>query len=306
MDSLNTVNTDAVSGKRDKALVLGGGGLTGIGWECGILHGLAEAGIDLAGTTDVVIGTSAGAVVGAQLTSGLLGVQELYERQIAAVEAGEASGSLGTSAMLRFAWEVARSRDARSFGVRMGELAMAGAKGDDSGTTPSPQRASIARRLLSHEWPGPERRLVVTAVDAETGEFAALDRDGELGLLDAVAASCSVPGVWPPTRAAGRTWIDGGIRSSANADLAAGYRSVVVIAPLPVGAGPIASPRSQAARLADSGSRVVLITPDRAARRAFGRNMLDPSRRASAARAGFAQATAHVETIAAAWCAAGH
>ncbi|MBF9068766.1 patatin-like phospholipase family protein [Streptacidiphilus sp. NEAU-YB345] len=292
--------------KRDKALVLGGGGLTGIGWECGILHGLAEAGIDLAGTTDVIIGTSAGSVVGAQLTSGLLDVRELYERQIAAVEAEEARGSFGRSAMLRFVWEVARSRDARSFGVRMGALAMAGAAASaGSGTVPSPQRASIERRLLSHEWPGPERRLVVTAVDAETGEFAALDRDGELGLVDAVAASCSVPGVWPPTRAAGRTWIDGGIRSSANADLAQGYRSVVVIAPLPVGAGPIASPRSQVERLTASGSRVALITPDRAARRAFGRNMLDPSRRASAARAGFAQASAHVEAVAAAWCSGG-
>ncbi|MFB7262559.1 patatin-like phospholipase family protein, partial [Streptomyces nojiriensis] len=65
----------------DTALVLGGGGLTGIGWECGMLHGLARAGVDLS-TADLVVGTSAGSVVGAQLTSGLLSVQELYERQL--------------------------------------------------------------------------------------------------------------------------------------------------------------------------------------------------------------------------------
>ena len=51
------------------ALVLGGGGITGIAWEIGVLAGLAEAGVDLTGA-DLVVGTSAGSVVGAQITSG--------------------------------------------------------------------------------------------------------------------------------------------------------------------------------------------------------------------------------------------
>ncbi|WP_455359514.1 patatin-like phospholipase family protein [Streptomyces sp. SYSU K21746] len=276
----------------DTALVLGGGGLTGIGWECGILHGLSEAGVDL-GTADLVVGTSAGSIVGAQLTSGLLNTRELYERQLID-PAGESLARLGTGLMARYAWGVLRSRDAAGYGVRMGAMALAARTPEES-----ERRAVIAARLVSHDWP--DRRLVVTAVDALTGEFKAFDRDSEVGLVDAVSASCAVPGVYPPMTIGDRRWIDGGMRSSANADLAAGHGRVVIIAPISVGGGPIASARAQAARLAAEGARVVLITPDRAARAAFGRNVLDPARRAPAARAGLAQATAHAEEVADIW-----
>ena len=62
------------------ALVLGGGGITGIAWEIGVLAGLAEAGVDLSGA-DLVVGTSAGSVVGAQVTCGAA-LETLYERQL--------------------------------------------------------------------------------------------------------------------------------------------------------------------------------------------------------------------------------
>ncbi|MEY9877351.1 NTE family protein [Streptacidiphilus sp. MAP12-33] len=283
---------DAV-GLSGRALVLGGGGLTGIGWECGVLHGLAEAGVDLGASADLVVGTSAGSVVGAQLTSGLLDAEELYERQLVDVP-GETGDRLGAAVLARYAWGALRSRDPETFGARMGALALAA---PPSGA--SAHREVLAQRLVRHEWP--ERRLMVTAVDAHSGARAAFDRDGEVDLLDAVAASCAVPGVWPPVSAAGRRWIDGGIRSATNADLAAGYASVVIVAPIAVGGGPIPSARGQAARLAAAGARVALITPDRAARRAFGRNVLDPSRRAPAARAGLAQAAAHAAEVAAVW-----
>ncbi|RAG81112.1 patatin-like phospholipase family protein, partial [Streptacidiphilus pinicola] len=240
-----------------RALVLGGGGLTGIGWECGMLHGLAEAGVDLGATADLIVGTSAGSVVGAQLASGLIGPKELFERQLVELP-GEGGERFGTAMLVRYAWTVARSRDSEAFGARMGAFALAAGPSDAAG-----HRAALAERLLSHEWP--ERRLLVTAVDAHSGARRAFDRDGDVTLLDAVQASCAVPGVWPPVSADGRTWIDGGIRSSANADLAAGYASVVVIAPVAAGGGPLPSPRAQAARLAASGARVTLITPDRPA-----------------------------------------
>jgi NTE family protein len=280
-----------------RALVLGGGGLTGIGWECGVLHGLREAGVDLGATADLVVGTSAGSVVGAQLTSGLLDAAELYERQLGHVP-GETGDRLGTAVLARYAWGALRSRDAATFGARMGALALTARPSGATG-----HREVLAERLLNHDWP--ERRLLVTAVDARTGVRAAFDRDGEVALLDAVAASCAVPGVWRPVSAAGREWIDGGICSSANADLAAGHAAVVIIAPVAAGGGPIPSPRAQAALLAAAGARVTLITPDRASRRAFGRNVLDPSRRAPAARAGLAQAAAHAAEVAEVWATAG-
>ncbi|MEU8463836.1 patatin-like phospholipase family protein [Streptomyces sp. NPDC029003] len=276
----------------DTALVLGGGGLTGIGWETGILYGLARAGVDLTGA-DLVVGTSAGSVVGAQLTSGLFTPQELYERQLGDA-AGEAAARIGAGTVARYALALARSRDAAGYRRRVGAMALAARTPDEA-----ERRAVLEARLPSREWP--ERRLVVTAVDAHSGEAAAFDREGPAGLVEAVSASCAVPGVWPPVTVGGRRFIDGGVRSATNADLAAGYRRVVVLAPLALGAGKVPSPAAQAARLRADGARVLLITPSAEARRAFGRNVLDPARRDPAARAGLAQAAAHVTAAREVW-----
>lgn len=276
----------------DTALVLGGGGLTGIGWECGILYGLARAGVDLT-TADLVVGTSAGSVVGAQLTSGRLTPQELYERQLGDPR-GELPARLGAGLIARYALSMARSRDGRAYRRRIGAIALAADTGPEA-----ERRTVLEARLVSHDWP--ERRLVLAAVDALSGELEAFDRDGGGSLVDAVSASCAVPGVWPPVTVGGRRFIDGGIRSAANADLAAGYARVVVLAPMAMGAGPIPSPAAQVARLRAAGARVLLVTPSAAARKVFGRNVLDPARRDPAARAGLEQAAGHVAEARAVW-----
>ena len=187
------------------ALVLGGGGVTGIAWEIGLLAGLLELGVDLT-TADLIVGTSAGSVVGALVATGG-DLEEFYRRQL------EPSGS----------------------------------------------------------------------------ELAPFDADSGVPLVDAVAASCAVPGVWPPMTVNGRQYIDGGVRSTANVDLASGCDRIVVLAPIPRGGGPMPGVSSQVARLGDS-ARVAVVTPNQAARAAFGRNVLDPARRAPSARAGRAQA----------------
>ncbi|MFJ6795511.1 patatin-like phospholipase family protein [Streptomyces sp. NPDC091268] len=276
----------------ETALVLGGGGLTGVGWECGILYGLARAGVDLT-TADLVVGTSAGSVVGAQLTSGLLTAQELYERQLGE-PAGEIAAKLGAGLVARYAMAMLRSRDAKAYRRHVGAYALAADTGPEA-----ERRKVLEARLVSTRWP--ERRFVVTAVDALTGEPADFDRDGGAGLLDAVSASCAVPGVWPPVTIGGRRFIDGGVRSATNADLAAGYARVVVVAPISLGSGLVPSPAAQVARLREAGARVLLITPSAAARKAFGRNVLDPARRDPAARAGLAQAAEHVAEAKAVW-----
>lgn len=274
------------------ALVLGGGGLTGIGWEIGMLAGLAEAGIDLT-DADVVIGTSAGSIVGAHLTSRRLPPEEMYERQLAVPEA-RSDARMGPAALARFAAIALRSRDTVSFGVRMGKLALAART-----VTEAEQRTVIARTLGLTDWPA--RRLMVTAVDAATGERTAFDDTSGVGLLDAVGASCAVPGIYPPVTIDGTRWIDGGVHSTANADLASGYGRVVVVAPMAASGGPIAGPRAQGERLVRGGARVCVITPDRAARSAFGRNVLDPAKRADAARAGRRQAAVHAAEIRRVW-----
>ncbi|MFE2147453.1 patatin-like phospholipase family protein, partial [Streptomyces sp. NPDC059456] len=234
-------------------------------------------------------------VVGAQLTSGLLTPQELYERQLGD-PAGEAVARLGAGLVARYAVAMVRSRDPRSYRRRVGALALAADTGAEAD-----RRKVLEARLVSHAWP--ERRLVVTAVDALTGELAAFDRESGAGLVDAVSASCAVPGVWPPVTVGGRRFIDGGIRSATNADLASGCARVVILAPMALGSGLVPSPAAQAARLREAGARVLLITPSAQARKAFGRNVLDPARRDPAARAGLAQAAEHAAEAAEVWAA---
>ena len=275
------------------ALVLGGGGITGIAWEIGVLAGLAEAGVDLSGA-DLVVGTSAGSVVGAQLTSGAE-LETLFARQLEP-PADEQVARMTRANLAQYGWALLRSRGRDvEFRRRVGALALAAEK---AGLTPTEQERIdvIGSRLVSSEWP--PRPLVTTAVDTATGEFRTFDRDSGVPLVQAVAASCAVPGVYPPVTIDGRRYVDGGMRSAANADLAAGYDRLVVLAPIPRGIGPIASVDAQVTGLV---SRVAVVSPDGSSRTAIGRNVLDPAARAGSARAGRAQAAAVVERVAEAW-----
>jgi NTE family protein len=274
-----------------RALVLGGGGVTGIAWETGLIAGLAGFGIDLA-VADVIIGTSAGSVVGTDIACGQE-LEALYQAQLAP-PAPEPAARIGWHFIGRLLWDVQTSRDPKRARARIGRWALA------VPTMPEADRRKVFEaRLPASEWP--RRALKVTAVDARSGEFAVFDSAGDASLVDAVGASCAVPGVWPPVTIGERRFMDGGMRSVANADLAHGYERVVIIAPVAVGLGFMASPGRQAAALTAAGARVALIRPDRPAVRAIGRNVLDVSRRAEAARAGRAQAAAEAPAVRAAW-----
>jgi NTE family protein len=275
------------------ALVLGGGGMTGIAWEIGVLSGLAEAGVDLT-DADLVVGTSAGSVVGAQLRSGV-DLEALYERQLEPAGA-ERVARLGRGTLARYglAMLLAR-RDDTAFRRRLGELAR---KAADTGKTPTEaeRRAAIESRLPSTEWS--DRQLVVTAVDTASGEFVTFTRSSGVELVAAVGASCAVPGVYPPVTIDGHRYMDGGMRSPANADLAADYERIVVIAPLPRGVGPMTSVDAQVTGLV---SRVAVVSPDQASLAAIGKNVLDPAAREPSARAGRAQAASVAARVREVW-----
>ena len=280
---------------RRTALVLGGGGITGIAWEIGVLCGLADAGVDLSGA-DLVVGTSAGSVVGAQLTSGAE-LAAMYGRQLEP-PTQEKVARMTRANLAQYGWALLRSRSRDvEFRRRIGALALAAEK---AGLTPSEQERLdvIGSRLVSTEWP--ERPLILTAVDAETGEFSAFDRSSGVPLVHAVAASCAVPGVYPPVTIGERRYVDGGMRSAANADLARDYERLVVLAPIPRGIGPMTSVDAQISGMV---SRIAVVSPDKASRTAIGRNVLDPAARAGSARAGRAQAASVVEQIADVWTA---
>jgi NTE family protein len=273
-----------------RALVLGGGGITGIAWEWGILAGLAGAGIALT-EADLVVGTSAGSVVGAQVAHGL-DVEKRYAAQLEPPD-DEVAAALGTGTLLRYVFAMISSRTPQRVRARIGRLALRANTGDEAERV-----AVIESRLPVSDWPA--RQLSVTAVDTATGEFRVFDRDAGVPLVPAVAASCAVPGVWPPVTIEGKRYMDGGMRSAANIDLAAGYDRVVVIAPLVQGFGPMPSVASQVKELRTQAT-VTLVSPDQEALKAFGRNVLDPAKRAAAARAGRAQSAAVADEVRATW-----
>lgn len=273
-----------------RAVVLGGGGVTGVAWEVGLIHGLAEHGVDLS-QADLYVGTSAGSVVAAQITSGTP-LADLYARELADTT-GDRNARIGAGVILRFVLSSLHPGGRRRGRAWLGRAALR------SRTVPeSVRRAAIQSRVPGDAWPATGLR--VPAVAAETGEVAVFDRDSGVSLIDAVAASCAVPIVWPPMTVAGTRYVDGGVRSVANVDLARGYGRVVVIAPATMAARRSDRPAAQAAALGPD-VRHTDVSPDAAAVAAIGRNPLSPDRRAAAAEAGRRQAAEAVERVRQVW-----
>ena len=261
---------------RRLGLVLGGGGIAGIAWHTGVLCGLSEAGVDLC-TAERLVGTSAGATVAVQVGDGCP-IAELFDRQ---VDPASLSTELTPQLSVADLWErmapiYTDSADDDERRLRLGRLALEAETVDEAA-----RRRVIAARLDGLDWAGD--RVSVVAVEATTGRRRVFDGSSGVDVVDAVAASCAVPGVWPPVTIDGARYVDGGIWSITNADLATGCGRVVVLAPIP--------DRSLRAELAGLGPGVatVAITPDDASRAAFGTDVLDPAVREPSARAGLAQ-----------------
>ncbi|WP_426507992.1 patatin-like phospholipase family protein [Dactylosporangium sp. McL0621] len=239
------------------ALVLGAGGITGVAWQLGILIGLHDRGIDL-GRADLILGTSAGAMTGALVAA--FG----DPRTAAAIEAPLGPGDPPIVAdwnrgAVAFQLLQDASLEPAEMRRRIGAIALEAEVGP-----PGPWLAAFGRRLPIEQWPD---RLTVTAVDAATGEPVAWDADSGVPLVPAVAASCAVPCIFPPVPVDGSRFMDGGVRSRTNADLAAGYDRVYVLAPR--------MPLLQREALDPA---FTLIEPDDAATAAIGGNVFDAGR----------------------------
>ncbi len=264
--------------------MLAGGGLAGIAWEIGILRGIEDESAQTATAllnSDVVIGTSAGSAVAAQLGSGLR-LDDLYERQISGASKEIAPGvdidditELFLAALSDPGATVAQKLQ------RIGQVAQSTA------TVPEALRRDvIAQRLPSHDWP--QRDLRITAIDIGTGELVAFDRGSGVDLVDAVAASCAVPGAWPPVTIGERRYMDGGVGSTMNLTLATDCGVVVVLVPSGKGAPSPFGP-DPAVEVDAFPGRSLGVFADDDALAAFGPNPLDPACREPSARAGRAQ-----------------
>jgi NTE family protein len=262
------------------ALVLAGGGVAGIAWETGFLLGVQDeepAAARRLLDADLLLGTSAGSAVAAQISSGTP-LEELYARQLTGT-AQEIAPRIDIDeliALFEHANDATMSIPDR--------LRWIGEHAVSAPTVPEEVRRSvIAQRLPSHQWP--DRRLEVTAIDVETGERVLFGRDSGVSLVDAVAASCAVPMVWPPVTIGKRRFMDGGVGSPANVDAVTDADAVVMLSPIPEpGFSPFG--RSLADELAEHPGRTLGIFADEASVAAFGRNPLDPECRGPSALAG--------------------
>src|SRR5262245_43458846 len=276
------------------ALVLGGGGAAGNAWEIGVIAGLADAGLDMTEAADLVVGTSAGATAAAQVRSGIPAAELLASVLSEPVRPAGQHRERPPSLPMATVFERMRAIGTAATSAADLQRAM-GAFGLESDSTLGPaagqRRAMVAARLPRPEWP--DRPMIVVAIDALTGELAAFDRDSGVELVDAVTASCALPGMAPTHSINGTHYINGGVRSAENADLASGYANVVVLSPFggrsqtppERGADPAGQfeglrrpPEwgvdlaSQVEGLRKQGSRVEVITPDADSRAAMGTN----------------------------------
>ncbi len=269
----------------NRALVLAGGGLAGIAWETGVLLGISdeipEAGQALL-DSDVLLGTSAGSTVAAQIGSGLpLG--ELFARQVAAGETHEIHPGVSMDAVTDLFLNAMLTPGATD----EQKLQKIGAVAAATDTVPeSVRRSVIAHRLPSHEWP--QRALRVTVIDIATGELVVFDNTSGVDLVDAVAASCAVPGAWPPVTIGDRRFMDGGVGSTVNISVV--QDCGVAIALVPSGVDSPSPWGTAAAEEIDAFSGATLaVFADSESVAAYGPNPLDPACRVPSAEAGRVQ-----------------
>ncbi|OBG24256.1 patatin [Mycolicibacterium celeriflavum] len=263
---------------RRRALVLAGGGVAGIAWETGILTGIADESPALAEmllASDVLVGTSAGSTVAAQLGSGL-GLSALFDRQTAA-----RSAEINPGAGIEEITEVFLAAMTEP-GSKTEKLQRIGAIAVATETVAEPvRRAVIEQRLPSHDWPHNDLRIA--AIDTATGELIAFDRKSGVSLVDAVAASCAVPGVWPPVTIGGRRFMDGGVGSTVNLALADDCEVAVALIPQGISSP---SPFGTGTRDEVAARNAFAVFADDEALAAFGANPLDPACRIPSAHAG--------------------
>ncbi len=268
-----------------RALVLAGGGIAGIAWETGVLRGIADespAAARLLLDSDVLVGTSAGSAVAAQIGGGST-LEELFGRQVAESSA-EIDSGVDVDDITGLFLAALREPCDDSQDLTRQRMRRIGAVALTADTVAEPvRRRVIAERLPSHEWPG--RALRITAIDTAGGDLVVFDRDSGVDLVDAVAASCAVPGAWPPVCIAGRRYMDGGVSSPVNLGVAGDCDEAVVLmptgvdAPSPFGPGP-------AAEVAAFGGTAFAVFADANSLSAFGPNPLDPRCRIASAIAG--------------------
>lgn len=236
-------------------MVLAGGGYVASSWEIGLVAGMADAGLDVR-TADLLVGTSAGARVALELASGRP-LQEIYEARAASARSPQRPTLAIDWPRIRAGVDEAKQKGGGPADIlrRYGSLAHAVAI-----TTGLDRRSEVAAQLPLQAWP--QQKILITAVNAETGERHAFDRDSGVEVVDAVMATTASFGA-PPPLIDGHHYIDGGYHSSDNADLAIGCERILILAlRSPPQAMRLIPIESAVAALRAAGAEVEVIHPD--------------------------------------------
>ncbi|HEX3514228.1 MAG TPA: patatin-like phospholipase family protein, partial [Trebonia sp.] len=198
------------NGSPTRALVLGGGGAVGVAWQTGLLTGLHDTGVDLAGA-DVILGTSAGAFVGALLSSG----RDVTDAPTSLAGLGQSIDAddmaAGNDAFLSVMRRARFDTDPRP------ALRAIGRAAQEASRLAEDVYLGLFGTLKGTPWPAGFR---CTAIDADTGSLILWDQASGVPLLEAVASSCAVPMLFPAVTIKGRRYIDGGLLSHLNATAA--------------------------------------------------------------------------------------
>ncbi|MEU7872904.1 patatin-like phospholipase family protein [Dactylosporangium sp. NPDC049140] len=283
-----------------RAVVLGGGGTVGVAWQTGLLTGLREAGIDLAGAS-AIMGTSAGALVGALLASGRDVTDALAVLAAVGQKVDFKSLTAGSESFLDASRQAAHADDPqqalRAIGAAAQQATTALTEDDYLGLLDTFDGAA---------WPAGFR---CTAINTDTGELVVWDEASGVPLLHAVAASCVVPMLFPTVTIDGARYMDGGILSHLNATATPPSDVLVVLSCLPIGSpgGAVDTTRSastiranaEVARLRKT-TRLVAVEPDFSDIEAPVK-MLDPQIAGRALHIGKRQAEREAATIRTVW-----
>jgi NTE family protein len=293
-----------------RALVLGGGGPVGIGWEAGLLVGLARNGLDLR-KADAVVGTSAGSVVGFTLASGgdlaaaMSLVQGASSASVAAPAPAAANAQEQTDLMITALSEAAASPEkGDEVRAEMGRMALA------AETMSEAEWVDLFSTFAGADWPP---GFSCTAVSAADGSFRLWNQASGVDPRLAIASSCAVPGVFPPVTIGEARWMDGGSRDILNADVADGHDVVLAVSctllelppefSTPAFDALFAATRARLDLLREHGASVETIIPgpEMLEVSAGGANLMDFTRAADAYEAGLHQGDVEAGRIAPFW-----
>ncbi|MFT3926982.1 MAG: patatin-like phospholipase family protein [Myxococcales bacterium] len=277
--------------RAERAIVLGGGGVTGIAWEIGYLAGLADAGVDVT-RAELLVGTSAGATAAVQITSGYP-LEDVWRRQLEIRVTPRPAPTFDFDEFVETMRRLGQDPDASALRRELGQQA----SNAPIALSAPERRAMMARRLLAHAWPSTELALV--AVDADSGKPHVFSNDSGVPLIDAVTASSALPGIYPPAQIGDHHYMDGALRSMENADMAAGCARVLVLQALALPG--VDTLETQVRTLRDAQARVHIAQPDADSLAAMGLEMLDPAACAATARAGHAQGHREASELAELW-----